>query len=80
MKTNKKLIEELVEYFSKQDQKIVCRFLANAMIDLHRIRNISTLPAKELESLLFRIEHNSDELIKFSKYGVKTDLKLQNIE
>jgi hypothetical protein len=80
MKTNKKLIEELIEYFNSQDTKVINRALANMMIDMHRIQNSEHLPENELCSLMLRMKHNNEQLEIFSKNGPISDFHLYNIE
>lgn len=80
MKTNKEVVEKLVEYFLTQDQASVCRILANLMIDMHRINNISKLEEKEKASLFFRMDKNSKSLLDFVKNGPQGDLTVFNNE
>lgn len=77
--TNKKVINELQEYFLKQDPKIVARFLANMMIDLNRLYSIEELSENERKCLEFRMEHNIQQLRNFAKYGPTDGLTLTNI-
>lgn len=79
MKSNKQLIDELESYFCTQDIKIVSRALANCMIDLNRIYAIKYLKKDEIELLRLRLEHNSNELNKFSENGPQGDLKMTDL-
>lgn len=81
-KTNKTLINELQEFFIKQDPAIVARILAGTMIDMHRIMCIDSLGENEKECLLVRMKANQNELIRFAKEGPRNEkpLKYFNIE
>ncbi len=69
MKTNKEIIDALVEYFVEQDKVILSRILANFMIDFNRVKHIKMLEAEEKKCLLKRIDHNSNSLKKFIENG-----------
>lgn len=74
--TNKDLIDKLCKYFKEDcDHDIVCRLLANMMIDMHRIRNFEHIAHEERESLNLRMIHNEFQLEKF----IKKDGKLPGI-
>jgi len=79
--SNKEVIQKLTQYFMNQDKSLVCRLLANAMIDYNRIYNSDILPDDELENLNFRIRQNSNELKKFIDNGCSCDedLTIQDI-
>lgn len=74
MKRNKEIIDSLVSYFIEQDKAILCRVLANMMIDINRIENIDQLPIDEKDRLLIRIRKNSQSLQKFIKQGANGPL------
>lgn len=65
MKTNKELVEKLIEYYLTQDPKEVAKALAYYQIDFNRIYHSEDLPESELHSLAFRIKANVDQLIEF---------------
>lgn len=71
---NKEVVDNLIEYFLTQDKKVVCRLLANAMIDYNRLYFIDSLSTSELSSLTYRIEQNSIEVRKFAENGPDGDL------
>ena len=74
--TNKELMKRLTAYFLTQDPKTVARLLANAFLDFHRINTLDSLPTKETECLLKRIELNSKNLQRFARgEGMNEDLK-----
>jgi len=65
---NKDLLDKLEKYFlEKCDPKIVARFLGGLLIDFNRIQNYENLDIEEKHSLITRIKHNSDEIVKFAK-------------
>ncbi len=72
--SNKEVIDKLVDYFVKQNPKIVAKLLANYMVDTHRIFYHHLLPIEELEFLRQRCLKNSESLEKFIKYGPQGDL------
>ena len=80
MKTNKQVINDLVEYFLTQDPKVVARSLAATMIDLQRIVHIDELPDDERMCLRLRIGANVAALKKFAKDGPDGNLILHNLE
>lgn len=51
MKTNKQVIDELQEYYLKQDPKVIARALANMMIDMNRIHYLELLSSYEKKAL-----------------------------
>lgn len=71
--TNKEVIDQLQDYFLKQDPKDVARLLANMMIDMHRVATVCSLPEDEQESLSTRIQINSSTLQEFVENGFKGD-------
>ena len=80
--SNKEIIEKLTSYLMKQDQKTVCRFLANCFIDYNRLANHYKLPEKEKKNLEFRISYNAQVLRNWVKNGCDQDesFKLFNTE
>ncbi len=72
--SNKEVIDKLVDYFVKQNPKIVARLLANYMIDLNRVCNLNSLSDSENELLLDRLQTNCLSLQKFIEEGPKGDL------
>ena len=62
---NKEIIDRLHQYFIGQDHSVVCRCLANMMIDLNRIYNFEHLDEEEASNLESRIEKNCLELMYF---------------
>ncbi len=80
MKTNKEIIEELIEYYKKQDLETVCRTLANCQVDLNRWTNIHLCEHKERESLIKRTRINAKELQRFLREGGKESLTLGNLD
>lgn len=66
VKTNKIMINNLIAYLEKQDHFTVCKILANCMLDLHRFISIDSLCQIELESLIERTKHNSNQLIELA--------------
>lgn len=81
-KTNKELINELQDFFLKQDPSIIARILAGMMIDMNRIMSMDTLGKNEKDCLLVRMEANRNELVRFAKEGPRNEkpLKYFNIE
>jgi len=79
MKTNKEIIKELTDYFMKQPQELVCKMLAGTLVDLNRLKNIDQLEVNEKLSVLFRLEHNLDQLHEFIENGSRKDLKVETI-
>lgn len=65
--TNKEVINKLTEYYLTQDPKVVCRFLANCMIDINRFLNIDSLPIKEGEQLVERAMINMKAVKEYLK-------------
>ena len=80
MKTNKEVIDKLQEYFLTQDPKVVCRILANIMIDVRRIHWSHNLPEDELERLVERIKKNSEQLKDFIENGPRGNLTCGPLE
>lgn len=66
---NKELATRLTEYLLTQDPETIALACAHFMIDLHRVRTMSDLPLDEMTCLLFRIDHNSKQLMDFAKNG-----------
>lgn len=64
--TNKELIDKLEAYFLNQEPATVCRVLANMMIDMNRMCNISKLPMHERLSLFERCKLNDQQLSQFA--------------
>lgn len=80
MKTNKEIIDSLQVYFlNKCDKVTVARALANCMIDMHRIRNFVECTKDEQKSLIARMRHNDEQLMKFAENGDETPLTLLNV-
>jgi hypothetical protein len=79
MKTNKEVIDSLVEYFLKQPPKIIARGLANAMVDIKRLYMFSECSNEEKKSLLFRTDQNIRALNKFIKDGPDGYLKFKHV-
>ena len=75
METNKQVIEELVAYFITQDQKVVARLLANAMIDFNRLDLYEKMTPQETKSFWNRVGRNALSVRKFAKDGPNGDLK-----
>ena len=69
MKTNKEIIDKLVEYYLKQDPRIVARLLANCQIDLNRWINMGNLDLDEKMSLVKRTRLNMEEMFRFLNEG-----------
>lgn len=65
VKTKKQVINDLVEYYLKQEPQFIARALANAMIDLNRLYAWNSLDEEEQASFIFRLEQNVLELRKF---------------
>ena len=61
------LIDRLQEYFLTQDAKVVCRALANCLVDFHRLATFEGLPQQEADSLIDRLGKNEEFLFKFYK-------------
>ena len=78
--SNKELINRLTDYFMEQDKEAICRSLANAMIDLHRVANADSMGVKEAECLLYRLAHNSKQLMSFAKNGPSGSFSVRNID
>jgi hypothetical protein len=66
---NKEVINKLVKYLIDQDKAVLCRVLANQMLDLYRLQHISELPEQEVTCLYKRQELNSLCLLEFIKNG-----------
>ena len=67
--TNKELMDKLSAYLETQDMKIVCRALANAFLDYHRIHNPDQMDADEAVRLFKRIKLNAEQLSDFAING-----------
>jgi hypothetical protein len=80
MKTNKEVIESLVDYFITQDPKIVATLLAAQMIDMNRFYNMAKLPKDEKKLLMKRLKHNIDQLHSFIRHGPNGDLTYGDID
>ena len=79
MKTNKELIQELIDYFLVQDPKIVAKVLAALMIDMNRLMHMDSLDIEEKASLITRMHFNNASLSKFAKNGPESDFKIFSI-
>lgn len=77
---NKKVVDELQQYFLNQDYKTICRLLSNCMLDYHRLANFNELPDGEKISLNARIKLNSIEVGKFVKNGPDGNIKISTLE
>lgn len=64
---NKEAIEKIIKYLNQQPQEVVNRICANLMIDIHRWIHINQLDQDEKNSLFFRSNKNSNELLNFLK-------------
>ena len=71
MMSNKDLLDKLTEYLLTQDVKVICRALANAMLDQHRIHNLIRLDPGTKIHLFKRIKLNAESLDDFYKNGPK---------
>lgn len=81
MITKKELIDKLQKYFLEvNDIEVVTRLLANMMIDMSRVYDLDTLSLEESTCLLFRIQHNHEQLMRFAQDDNPTPLKLENIQ
>ncbi len=79
MKTNKEVINALTSYFLEQDKEILCRLLANYMIDMNRVFVFDALPKEEQECLHFRIQKNCEALHKFITDGPSGPLTMEKL-
>ena len=75
----KEVSDSLVAYFLKQKPEAVARYLANLLIDLHRIRSLDTLSAEEKSMLWYRVDKNVKALYRFIKFGPEGDLILEDV-
>ncbi len=80
MTTNKEVIDKLQEYFLTQDPKVVCRMLANMMIDIRRMYWSQNLPKDELERFFERTKKNSEQLKDFIENGPRGNLTCGPLE
>jgi hypothetical protein len=81
MTTNKEVIDKLMDYFLKQDPKIIVRALANFLLDFNRIENWDAIPPDEYIRLVERISLNSKSLREFiEKKEHNGSLKLHFME
>jgi len=80
MKTNKEIIDSLVEYFLTQEPRIVCRALANMLIDNNRIYNYNELPKEEADSLKTRMKKNLEKLHYFIENGPNGNLTMGHLD
>ncbi len=69
MKNNEEVIDDLREYFLKQDPKHIAHTLAALMIDFQRLVNFESLEKNEQACLGFRIKRNVEELERFINKG-----------
>jgi hypothetical protein len=72
--SNKEILDKLTDYLLTQDHKVVCRVLANHMLDQLRLHNLEILPADEADRLFKRIELNANSLRDFALNGPKGNL------
>lgn len=79
-KTNKQIIQELIDYLMAQDKKVVCRVLANMMIDFNRIDTIDSLPDIEKSNLKIRIINNAQAVRDFAFNGPKGNLSCGQLD
>lgn len=80
MKTNKEVIDALIEYFLKQPPEVIARGLANSMIDIQRLYLFSECTNEEKKSLLYRTDQNIRALKKFVKDGPDGALIFKRVE
>jgi hypothetical protein len=73
-KSNKEVIDSLVEYFLTQDHKIICKALAGMIIDQNRIHHLEDLNAEDTDRLFERIKLNSERLERFILNGPVGDV------
>ena len=74
MITNGQVINNLTDYFLKQDREMVARLLAAAMIDFNRVYHIRAIDEDEKKLLRKRIKFNIATLNKFIADGPHGDL------
>lgn len=72
--TNREVVAKLEKYFREQDMKVICKCLANCMLDIHRISVIDHLPELEANHLCYRIRYNSKSIEKFIREGPQGDV------
>lgn len=80
MKSNKEIIDKLVEYFMTQDKLSLSVIVANYMIDFNRIFYLHKLDESEKINLQFRIEMIVKQLDSFVKNGPQGDIKITSVD
>ena len=76
--SNKEIIQNLKEYFLKQEPSDIAACLANLLIDINRILNCDQLEEKERICLAARIHAQFASLHDFVKNGSSGKLKIHN--
>lgn len=78
MKSNKEVIEKLVEYYLKQDPERVARLCANFAVDLNRFLYIDYLDKDERDEFLLRMTYNVSNIHNLVREDDEQEIDLRH--